>query len=70
MAANLDLDLLRSFTAVVDAGSFTAAAQMVARTQSAVSMQIKRLEETLGHAVFERSSRSIALTTRGEMLLD
>src|ERR1700750_1000312 len=70
MAANLDLDLLRSFTAVVDSGSFTAAAEMVARTQSAVSMQSKRLEETLGHAVFERNSRSIALTTRGEMLLD
>ena len=70
MPANLELDLLRSFTAVVDTGSFTAAARMVSRTQSAVSMQIKRLEETLGHAVFERNSRSLSLTTRGEMLLD
>ena len=70
MASNLDLDLLRTFTAVVDSGSFTAAAEMVARTQSAVSMQIKRLESTLGHSVFERNSRSLALTTRGELLLD
>jgi len=66
---NLELDLLRSFAAVADTGSFTAAAELVARTQSAVSMQIKRLEETLGRRVFERSSRSLALTGEGELLL-
>src|SRR5690349_9309944 len=67
---NLDIDLLRSFAAVADTGSFTAAAGLVARTQSAVSMQVQRLEETLGRRVFERSSRSLALTNDGEVLLD
>src|SRR5437868_7058380 len=67
---NLELDLLRSFAAVADTGSFTAAADLVARTQSAVSMQIKRLEDILGRRVFERSSRSLALTPDGSVLLD
>jgi DNA-binding transcriptional LysR family regulator len=66
---NLDIDLLRSFAAVADSGSFTAAAELVARTQSAVSVQIKRLEEILGRKVFERTSRSLALTRAGETLL-
>jgi len=67
---NLEMDLLRSFAAVADTGSFTAAAGVVARTQSAVSMQIKRLEEVLGRRVFERSSRSLELTADGAVLLD
>jgi len=67
---NLDIDLLRSFTAVADTGSFTAAGEVVARTQSAVSIQIKRLEEIVGKRVFERTSRSLALTPAGETLLD
>src|SRR5215475_4286974 len=67
--ANLDIDLLRSFAAVVDCGSFTVAGDLVARTQSAVSVQIKRLEEVLGKTVFERTSRSLALTPAGETLL-
>lgn len=67
--ANLDIDLLRSFAAVADTGSFTAAAELVARTQSAISVQIKRLEETVGQRVFERTSRSLALTQGGELLL-
>ena len=67
---NLDIDLLRSFAAVADSGGFTAAAALVARTQSAVSMQIQRLEEAVGHRLFERSPRSLALTPRGEALLD
>src|SRR5262249_9508288 len=69
IAANLDIDLLRSFAAVVDCGSSTAAGELVARTQSAVSVQIKRLEEILGKTVFERSSRSLTLTPAGETLL-
>jgi DNA-binding transcriptional LysR family regulator len=68
-AANLDIDLLRSFAAVADTGSFTAAADLVARTQSAVSVQVKRLEEIVGRRVFERTSRSLALTPAGETLL-
>ena len=47
----LDLELLRSFVAVVDAGGFTRAAERVHRTQSAVSQQIKRLEDDLGRPV-------------------
>jgi DNA-binding transcriptional LysR family regulator len=68
-AANLDIDLLRSFAAVADTGSFTAAAELVARTQSAVSVQVKRLEASVGRRVFERTSRSLALTPAGEVLL-
>jgi DNA-binding transcriptional LysR family regulator len=67
--ANLDIDLLRSFAAVADTGSFTAAAELVARTQSAVSIQVKRLEDVVGRRVFERTSRSLALTPAGETLL-
>lgn len=67
--ANLDIDLLRSFAAVADTGSFTAAAELVTRTQSAVSVQVKRLEEIVGRRVFERTSRSLALTPAGETLL-
>lgn len=70
MTPNLDIDLLRTFVAVAETGSFTAAAGLVARTQSAVSMQVKRLEELLGRRVLERSSRSLALTGEGELLLD
>jgi DNA-binding transcriptional LysR family regulator len=69
MQTNLDLDLLRTFAAVADCGSFTAAADLVARTQSAVSLQMKRLEERLGQRVFERTSRSLALTPAGTTLL-
>jgi len=63
------IDLLRTFLAIVDSGSFTTAAQMVHRTQSAVSMQIKRLEETIGRPVFNRAGRSFTLTMEGESLI-
>src|SRR4029078_4056627 len=66
----LELDLLRTFTAVADTGSFTAAAERVSRTQSAVSMQIKRLEELLGARVLQSASRTIALTGHGRILID
>ncbi|WP_421855674.1 LysR family transcriptional regulator [Oricola sp.] len=65
----IDNDLLRTFAAIVDTGSFSKAAQAVFRTPSAVSMQIKKLEELLGTSVFERDSRSVALTPSGEILL-
>lgn len=66
----LDLDVLRTFGAIADTGSFTAAADMVFRTPSAVSMQIKKLEETIGRSVFVRDSRSVSLTREGEYLLE
>ncbi len=66
----LDLDVLRTFVAIADTGSFAAAAEAVFRTPSAVSMQIKKLEEMLGRAVFIRDSRSVKLTRDGEILLE
>lgn len=68
-AARLDSDLLRTLLAVADAGSVTAGAERVLRSQSAVSLQIKRLEAILGRPVLERRGRGIALTAYGETLL-
>ena len=65
----LDLDILRTFVAIAETGSFTTAANAVFRTPSAVSMQIKKLEDILGRTVFSRDARSVSLTTDGEMLL-
>jgi len=65
----LDLDVLRTFVAIAETGSFTLAASAVFRTPSAVSMQIKKLEEQLGRSVFTRDARSVSLTNDGEMLL-
>lgn len=69
MARNLDLTALRSFVAVSDAGGVTRAATRLNLTQSAVSMQLKRLEESLGQPLLDRSARTIALTAQGEQLL-
>lgn len=66
---DLEIDLLRAFVAVAEAGGFTAAAEVVGRSQSAVSQKILRLEELLGRRVFERTSRSLTLTQEGERLL-
>ncbi|MEX1180989.1 MAG: LysR family transcriptional regulator [Cucumibacter sp.] len=68
MSAPLDLDQLRTFAAIADCGSFTEAARRVNKTQSAVSMQIKRLEERLGHGLFSRVRRKVELTAQGEAL--
>lgn len=65
----LDSDLLRTFLAVATAGNVTRAAEKIGRTQSAVSIQIKRLEDVLGESVFARGSRGVALTAQGEALL-
>lgn len=66
----LELDLLRSFAAIVAAGSFRAAAEAVGRSPSAVSMQIGRLEEIVGGRLFTRDRPPVRLTPAGEMLLD
>lgn len=70
-AANalLDTDLLRTFAAICDAGSLRAASSRVHRTPGAVSMQVKRLEETVGRALFVREGRAMTLTADGEALL-
>ena len=65
----LELDILRTFVAIAETGSFSTAASVVYRTPSAVSMQIKKLEEMLGRAVFTRDARSVTLTADGSMLL-
>ena len=52
----LDFDLLRSFVSVVDTGGFTSAGERVHRTQSTVSQQIKRLEESLGYSLLHREA--------------
>ncbi|WDZ75979.1 LysR family transcriptional regulator [Ensifer adhaerens] len=70
MSLPLDSDLLRTFLAVVDTGNVTRAANIVGRTQSAVSMQIKKLEDMLGDALFERHSRGVVPTPQGLRLLD
>ena len=69
MPRNLDLTSLRSFVTVADTGGVTRAAGFLNLTQSAVSMQLKRLEENLGVDLLDRSARQIALTTAGEQLL-
>jgi DNA-binding transcriptional LysR family regulator len=69
MIRNLDLTSLRSFVAIADAGGVTRAAGFLNLTQSAVSMQIKRLEEVLGCDVLDRSARIVGLTAEGEQLL-
>lgn len=67
--ATLDLDQLRTFVAIVDTGSFTRAADAVAKTQSAVSMQMRRLEERVGKPIFLRDGRQSRLSEDGERLL-
>jgi DNA-binding transcriptional LysR family regulator len=66
---NLDMTTLRSFVAVAEQGGVTRAASALNLTQSAVSMQLKRLEELLGVDLLDRSNRRIALTGSGELLL-
>ncbi|MEO5804938.1 LysR substrate-binding domain-containing protein [Devosia sp.] len=68
MTSPLDLDQLQSFCAIADCGSFTEAARRVNKTQSAVSMQIKRLEERIGHSLLTRDGRSVGLTVHGDAL--
>ncbi|MFC3124854.1 LysR substrate-binding domain-containing protein [Pseudoroseomonas globiformis] len=66
----LDPDLLRSFVLIADGASVTRAAQRVGRTQSAVSMQMRRLEELLGQPLLVRGPRGFAVTPHGAWLLE
>src|ERR1051325_5152612 len=65
----LDLDLLRSFVSVVDTGGFTRAGERVHRTQSTVSQQIRRLEESLGYPLLHRQGKQATPTEQGERLV-
>ena len=70
LPASLDPDLLRAFTYIAEEGSFTRAAQRVGRTQSAVSMQMQRLETMLGQRLLSRGKGgSVQLTPHGQFLL-
>ena len=67
---SIDSELLRTFVAIADHGGFTRAAEMVNRTQSAVSMQMKRLEEdVVQRPLFQREGRQFSLTAEGQLLL-
>lgn len=70
MARNLDLTALRAVVTVAETGSVTRAAQVLNLTQSAVSMQIRRLEEMLGQQMFTRSQRRMTLSPAGDRLVD
>lgn len=65
----MDTDLLRAFVTVAECQGFSAAGKVLHRTQSAVSLQIKRLEDKMRQPLFERTSRSVLLTAAGERLL-
>jgi DNA-binding transcriptional LysR family regulator len=69
MSRNLDMTALRAFATVAEVGGVTRAAGLLHLTQSAVSMQLKRLEEALGRALFDRAGRGVTLTADGEQLL-
>lgn len=65
---NIPTDLMRTFIKAIDSGSFTRAGEMVGRTPSAISLQIKRLEETLNVRLFQRDARNLRLTAEGKTM--
>lgn len=69
MPFNIDNQQLKSFIAITETGTFSQAAETVGRTQSALSLQIKKLEDTVGCPLFERSTRNVKLTAQGEIFL-
>src|ERR1700751_1392120 len=69
MKSMLDFELLRAFVAVADCGGFHRAAERLNLTQSTISQQVKRLELETKRPLFRRTTRSVALTDDGEMLL-
>jgi DNA-binding transcriptional LysR family regulator len=69
MSVDINTDLMRAFVAVAERRSFTRAAHDLHRTQAAISMQVKRLEQLTGARLFERGGRRVTLTVEGERLL-
>jgi DNA-binding transcriptional LysR family regulator len=68
---HLELDWLRALVTIVDCGGFSAAAEQLGRSQSAISLQIKRLEDTVGQPVLRRSQGRVdGPTSEGRVLLD
>lgn len=66
---NLDLDLVRAFVTVSESRSFTRAGERLGRSQSAVSLQVRRLEDLIGEPLFQRDARRVSLTDKGEVFL-
>lgn len=66
---NLDLELLRAFVAVIETGSFTKAAALLGRTQPAVSLQIRRLEDQVRAPLIDRAGKAVSLTIEGASLM-
>lgn len=66
---NIDTDLLRTFVAIIDQGGFIKAGDALGRSQSAISMQMKKLEEICGCPIFKRDGRKMKMTPNGEKLL-
>jgi DNA-binding transcriptional LysR family regulator len=67
--ANLDMDVLRTLAVAMDLGGFSKAAERLGRSQSAVSLQMRRLEERVGRPLFRREGRGLALTDAGDVVL-
>jgi DNA-binding transcriptional LysR family regulator len=70
ISPTLELDLLRTLVLAVDVGSFKQTASIVGRTQSAVSLQMRRLESQVGVSIFQRIGKKLNLTENGNVLLD
>jgi len=66
---DVDTALLRTFVAVAESGSFSGTGALIGRSQSAVSGQIRKLEQTFGRRLLERNTRNVRLTPDGERLL-
>src|SRR5262249_56279668 len=66
---NLDLDVLRTFVTGHDLGSYAKASDRLGRSQSAISLQLRKLEETTGRTLLRKSGRGLALTPEGEIML-
>jgi DNA-binding transcriptional LysR family regulator len=67
--ANLDLDTLRTLAVAADLGGYGQAAARLGRTPSAISLQMKRLQEDVGASLFRKEGRGVALTEAGEIVL-
>lgn len=67
--ANLDMDVLRTLAVAMDVGGFARAGERLGRSQSAVSLQMRRLEARVGRPLFQRHGRSLGLTEAGEIVL-
>jgi DNA-binding transcriptional LysR family regulator len=67
---NLPMDVLRSLVTIVERGGFTQAGDALGRSQAAISLQIKKLEQMVGEPLFDRTSSTVKLTTTGELVMD